>query len=144
MTQHDRRSTAGQAEPAEAAEPKASKSGTRKRASKPAFVRRDGSGHLDPSYEATLLAASGRNQTKDEDRAFVDESRSNDTLAEQFGEGFVETATTGQYEGEDVFDQVVAEENGGPFVETSARTEFAHGTDASNIKGATREPFPKT
>jgi hypothetical protein len=91
-----------------------------------------------------LLATSGRNQTKDDDRAFVDESHSSDTLAEQLGEGFVESATTGQYEGEEVFDQVVAEENGGPFLETSARTEFAHGTDASNIKGATREPFPKT
>jgi hypothetical protein len=91
-----------------------------------------------------LLATSGRNRTKNDDRAFVDESHSSDTLAEQLGEGFVETATTGQYEGEDVFDQVVAEENGGPFIETSARIEFAHGTDASNIKGATREPFPKT
>ena len=33
---------------------------------------------------------------------------------------------------------------GGPFVETSGNTEFAGGTDESNIPEATREPFPKT
>lgn len=87
---------------------------------------------------------SGRSQNNTSDRAFIEASRSDDALAEQLAEGFVETATTGQYEGEELFDQVVAEENGGPFVETSGRTEFADGTDASNIPGATREPFPKT
>ena len=52
-------------------------------------------------------------------------------------------ATLGQYEG-DAFNQIVPEESGGPFVETSAGTEFAGGTDESNIEEATREPFPTT
>ena len=44
----------------------------------------------------------------------------------------------------EAFNQVVPEESGGPFVETSAGTEFAGGTDESNIEEATREPFPTT
>ena len=39
-------------------------------------------------------------------------------------------------------EQVVPEERGGPFVETTGGTEFAEGTDASNPKGAKPEPFP--
>ena len=50
--------------------------------------------------------------------------------------------------GEDQSDQLqnlqVDEENGGPFVTTSARQEFARGTDRSNPRKSTREPFPKT
>ena len=38
----------------------------------------------------------------------------------------------------------VVEEIGGPFVITPARREFARGTDRSNPRKATREPFPKT
>jgi hypothetical protein len=38
----------------------------------------------------------------------------------------------------------VPEENGGPFVETSANTEFAGGTDETNIKEAKKAPFPTT
>ena len=56
----------------------------------------------------------------------------------------VATATTGEYEAEDVREQDVPEEVGGPFVETTGGEEFAHGTDASNPKGASREPFPRT
>jgi len=106
--------------------------------------RRDGSGHLDPAYEAALLAETGHARTRDDARAFLGRARSSEGLSEQLGEEFVETVTGAQDEGEEVFNQVVPEEAGGPFVETSGNTEFAHGTDASNIKGATREPFPKT
>jgi predicted DsbA family dithiol-disulfide isomerase len=106
--------------------------------------RRDGSGHLDPAYQATLLAETGHARGADDARAFLGRARSAEGLSEQLGEEFVETVTGAQDEGEEVFNQVVPEEAGGPFVETSGETEFAHGTDASNIKGATREPFPKT
>lgn len=106
--------------------------------------RRDGTGHLDPAYEAALLAESGQSRDPDDARAFLGRARSPEALSEQLGEEFVETVTGAQDEGEEVFNQIVPEESGGPFVETDARTEFAHGTDASNIKGATREPFPKT
>jgi hypothetical protein len=105
--------------------------------------RRDGSGHLDPAYEAALLAETGHARGRDDARAFVGRERA-EALSEQLGEEFVETVTGAQDEGEEVFNQIVPEEAGGPFVETSGNTEFAHGTDASNIKGATREPFPTT
>jgi predicted DsbA family dithiol-disulfide isomerase len=106
--------------------------------------RRDGSGHLDPAYEAALRAETGHARGRDDARAFLGGARSTESLSEQLGEEFVETVTGAQDEGAEVFDQVVPEETGGPFVETSGSTEFAPGTDASNIKGATREPFPKT
>jgi hypothetical protein len=106
--------------------------------------RRDGSGHLDPTYRRGLLARSAGNPEPEGQRAFFDEPRSGDTLAEQLGEEFIEAATSGQDEGDERFDQVVPEENGGPFIETSANTEFAGGTDESNIEEATKAPFPTT
>lgn len=106
--------------------------------------RRDATGHLDPDYEAKLRAETGHSRSKEDARAFIAGAKSKDSFAEELGEEFVEMATSGEDEKQDVFNQSVPEDAGGPFVETSGRTEFAHGTDASNIKGATREPFPKT
>jgi hypothetical protein len=102
--------------------------------------RRDGTGHLDPAYEALL--SRDRVPSAPADIAFFS-FRSADALAEELGEGFVGSATAGQYEG-DAFDQIVIEESGGPFVESSADMEFAEGLDESNIEGGTQEPFPKT
>jgi hypothetical protein len=109
---------------------------------KPLMRREDHAGHLDPRYAAELRRQSGR-PTPEPD-SFVNRPRSKDDLVEELGEEFVGQATSGEYEGEDLQDQQVAEERGGPFVETSASTEFAEGTDPSNPKGATREPFPRT
>jgi hypothetical protein len=104
--------------------------------------RRDGAGHIDPKYAADLLAQSGGREAQA--RSFLELPRSEDDLAEQLGEEAIETATTGEHEGEDVLDQEVPEERGGPFVESTGATEFAHGTDPSNPAGAKREPFPTT
>jgi len=76
--------------------------------------------------------------------AFLDGLHSRDDLAEELGEETVEAMTSGEYQMEDVLDQVVEEERGGPFVESTAGIEFAEGTDPSNPPDATREPFPKT
>jgi hypothetical protein len=103
-----------------------------KRAAPAPIKRRDGAGHLDPKYAQELRARS-RGKTKDDDRAF-----------EELGEEFVETITSGEDEGNEVRDQRVAEEVGGPFTLTNGNTEFAEGTDGSNPKTATREPFPRT
>src|SRR5262249_8443211 len=65
-----------------------------------------------------------------------------DDLAEELGEEFVITATSGEQAAEDLRNQDVPEEVGGPFVETSARTEFAHGSDPSNPQDAERSAFP--
>jgi hypothetical protein len=68
--------------------------------------------------------------------------RSDDDLAETLGEEFVETATSAEYNAEDVRDQFVPEEMGGPFVVERADRELAKEPDESNPPDATREPFP--
>jgi len=67
-----------------------------------------------------------------------------DDLAEELGEEFVQSATSGEQAAQDIRDEEVPEESGGPFVETSGRSEFAYGTDASNPKDAEPAPFPTT
>jgi hypothetical protein len=111
---------------------------------KPATRKRyDRPGHLDPKYAAELRAQSGVEEK--DPNAFLDGPRSpNDDLAEERGEEVVEKATTGEDAGEESLNQRVPEEEGGPFVETSGAQEFAEGADASNPKGAFREPFPTT
>jgi hypothetical protein len=65
-----------------------------------------------------------------------------DDLAEELGEEFVRSATSGEQSAEDARDQEVPEERGGPFVVTNASEEFAGGTDASNPPGAERAALP--
>jgi hypothetical protein len=108
----------------------------------PPVRRRDHEGHIDPKYAAELRAKSGGRE--EDPRGFIDRPRANDDLVEELAEEFVEEATSAEHEGEDVLDQEVPEEVGGPFVETTADQDFAHGTDPSNPKGAKREPFPTT
>jgi hypothetical protein len=107
--------------------------------------RRDGTGHLDAGYAAMLREKSLEGRVQDRDGAFIGRSgRSRDNLAEAMGETWIETATSGEDENEDVFNQSVPEDEGGPFVTTTAGQEFAEGTDASNPKGSKREAFPRT
>jgi hypothetical protein len=104
--------------------------------------RRDGAGHLDPTYAAELRARIAR--PEEDGEGFIRRGRSRDDLAEVLGEEVVATATTGEAAAEDILDQEVPEERGGPFVRSSGGIEFAEGTDRSNPKGAKREPFPTT
>ena len=104
-----------------------------------ALRRRDGTGHLDPEYALDLRSRSRAN-VEPNDAAFLRGSRSGIALAEQFGETAVATATSGEDAGEDSRDRLITEENGGPFVETTANTEFAYGIDAD--VAVWREPFP--
>jgi hypothetical protein len=107
------------------------------------IARRDGTGHLNPRYAATLREQSG-NDPKENDRAFLTRSRTGDDLAEELGEEAVSTMTSGEEQGEESLNEATVEEQGGPFVETTAGTEFGYEADASNPKGAKREPFPTT
>ncbi len=50
-----------------------------------------------------------------------------DAFAEELAEEFLASATTGQEQAPDAYDQVVEEEAGGPFVPSSRRKEFARG-----------------
>jgi len=104
--------------------------------------RRDHAGHIDPKYGADLRTKGSPHE--EQTSSFVNRPRSSDDLVEELGEEFVKEATSAEYKAEDTLNQDVTEEVGGPFVVTGAGTEFAAGTDASNPKGATREPFPRT
>jgi hypothetical protein len=105
--------------------------------------RRDATGHLDPKYAADLLQRSRESASHDDERAFVDKPKSRDPLAEVLAEEFLQAATTGEDPRADELNQGVPEDQGGPFIVTKARDEFALGRDKSNPRGATREPFPK-
>jgi len=74
--------------------------------------------------------------------AFLANARSSDSLAEGLGEAFIESVTSGQGSATQRQNQVTTEEDGGPFLITSALDEFAEEPDDSNLGDATREPFP--
>ncbi len=144
-----RRRTLAQSKGIQAASKPAERGAVRKKTdaapTNPKKVRRyDRPGHLNPKYAEELHAKSGA--SVDEGRAFVAGARGvRDDLAEELGEEAVEKATSGGADvGEEALDQVVPEEQGGPFVETTGDREFADGVDPSNPEGATREPFPTT
>jgi hypothetical protein len=88
------------------------------------FRRRDGSGHLDPTYESTLRAASGSSTRGGEELAFL--GRRADPVAEERGSGFVINATTGQDDAQEGLDRTHPDEEGGPFVETNAAIELSY------------------
>jgi hypothetical protein len=110
--------------------------------------RRDSLGRIDPKYARELLAKARETQNADDrpeaSHAFLKRASSNESLAEDRGEAFIEAITSGEESEADRHERVTLEENGGPFVETSANEEYAVGTDESNIASATREPLPRT
>ena len=110
--------------------------------------RRDATGHLDPQYARHLLAKARETRNDDDGpdstRAFIDGSHSDDPLAEELGEAFLEAATSGEEAEASRRDEVTPDEYGGPFVYTSGREEYALDLDESNIAEATREPLPRT
>jgi hypothetical protein len=70
-------------------------------------------------------------------------ARTSDDLAESLAEEFLESATSGEDMAEEMQNEIVPEELGGPFVESTAEQEFAAGTDASNPEDAEQEPLPR-
>jgi hypothetical protein len=65
-----------------------------------------------------------------------------DPLGEELAEAAVGSEVSGDQEAENIRDEDIAEENGGPFVETTANQEFAKGTDGSNPFDAEPAAFP--
>lgn len=107
--------------------------------------RRDATGHLNPQYERDLLEEAQETRSDDQDaNAFLVAPRTGEPFSEERGESYVEAATRGGPVELERQDSVVPEEQGGPFVPTTAQEEFAAGTDDSNIPEATREPLPRT
>jgi hypothetical protein len=110
----------------------------------PPIKRQDRPGHFDPEHVASLMAMSEAGKPHDADRGFVPEGRTSDPLAEELAEDAVIAMTSGEDALTDDLAAPTEEESGGPFVASSAKQEFARGTDASNPQGADREPFPRT
>ena len=109
---------------------------------KKAFQRRDATGHINAEYERKLRASA---RVRDEDeQAFLTGFRTAEPFAEELGEAFLQSATSGEESEPERRDRIFTEEEGGPFVRTRASQEFAYGVDESNIAEATREPLPKT
>ena len=65
-----------------------------------------------------------------------------DELARERGEEFIRSVTSGGNAGDELLEEEVIEEHGGPFITTSASVEFAEGTDESNPEDAEVEPVP--
>jgi hypothetical protein len=105
---------------------------------------RDGAGHLEPAYAARLRERASHRACGDEDRETAGETWEANSLAGESAQEFLITVTSGEEAGSAMLGAVVPEENGGPFVETSAAAEFAYRPDRSNPTGASREPFPKS
>jgi hypothetical protein len=109
---------------------------------KKAIKRRDATGHLDAEYERKLRASS--QAPRDDGQAFLSGFHTGEPLAEEMGEAFLQSATSGEESEAERRDRILPEESGGPFVRTRASQEFAYDLDESNIAEATREPLPKT
>jgi len=102
---------------------------------------------MKPAKTKTKTAPLHVGERMDDGNAFIRDPESGpahtrDDLAENLAEQFLSSATSAEDVAPDELDREVPEESGGPFVETSGSTEFARNTDASNIPGANREPFP--
>ncbi len=91
----------------------------------------------------------GHRRRMDDGEAFLPDpqqggaSSTRDDLAETLAEEYLASATSGEEQGQDVRDQVVAEELGGPFVPTTAAEELIDDVDDMNPIGAEAEPFPR-
>lgn len=73
-----------------------------------------------------------------------DGSGRDDDLAEMLGEEYVRAVTSGEEQGVEMRDAPVPEEEGGPFVETSAAREFANGPDDGEPEALPTTHRPET
>jgi hypothetical protein len=71
------------------------------------------------------------------EKLLFDRDRGDDDLGELLGEEYVRSVTSGEEQGVELRDEKVPEEEGGPFVESSATKEFSYAPD-----DAEPEPLP--
>jgi len=89
-----------------------------------------------------------RHGRSDSGRAFLPDlgegpARVTDDLAEELAEGFLNSATSAEESFSGMLEAEQTEEEGGPFIVTSGKEEFADGVDESNPRGAEVEAFPR-
>ena len=66
-----------------------------------------------------------------------------DTLVAMIASEYLYAATSAEEQGEQIRDEVTADELGGPFVEVSGAQEFAtHDDDGAELESDEKEPFP--
>jgi hypothetical protein len=88
-----------------------------------------------------------RSQRSDDANAFIPDpgsgpAHTDDEFAESMAEQFLESATSGEDQGDAALNAAQEEEDGGPFVSSSGEAEFALEPDASNPPDAQPENFP--
>ena len=104
-------------------------------------VRYDRPGHLEERHAQRLLRLSGGSRNVS-DVAFLKQGRwRHDELANELAEYAIHAMTAGGDSLLDARDASSDEEHGGPFVETPASQEFAHGS-ARTTAGFFREALP--
>ena len=86
-------------------------------------------------------------QRKDDADAFIRDPNggafhTSGSVDEEMTEEFMRAALTGEDASEDIRDQSLVEELGGPFVISSVGEEVADDLDESNPADATKEPLP--
>lgn len=84
-------------------------------------------GHGESSHVPTI---------DDEDAFRLGPPGKEDDLAEMLGEAYVQSVTSGSPAAEEYRDEPLTEEEGGPFVETSAEDEMVDDFDDSNVPDA--------
>ncbi len=80
---------------------------------------------------------SSHTPTRDDEAAFrLGPPGREDDLAELLGEAYVQSVTSGSPAAEDFRDELLTEEEGGPYVETSAEDEMIDDIDDTNVADA--------
>jgi hypothetical protein len=106
-------------------------------------VTRPAAHRLPPAQRHSVEADEPRERAGDaEEKAFVGTDTQEDE-AQELGEEFVRSVTSGEEAESEMEEEEAVEEEGGPFVQTSARTEYGFGTDESNPPDAEKSPFPQ-
>jgi hypothetical protein len=129
--------------PLRSAKPKAKARGTSVKARKATSSARKSAAAKAVEVTSSAEARREKHPGRPEQPAafFLDARHATDSLAEELGESVVLSATAGE-DTEEHYERELEEEDGGPFLETSGRTEFAYGVDESNPEDAEPAPWP--
>lgn len=106
--------------------------------------RPEGASKLDPKRALPPIDVSPGDGSDPDPRGFLagKNGLKHEELSEELGQSFVETVTSGEDAETEKHDRITDVDRGGPFVASTARKEFAKGTDRSNPADAEPAAFP--